>query len=491
MRMNNLYVFTLLCSITTLYATNSVAQDFNYLIKHITIEEGLSHTDASSILQDKTGFIWVGTLYGLDKFDGYEVKSFYNRTHPKANAYLNRISKIIADNSGARLWIGTEAGLDCFNLRTEAYEEIAVADPEARTSLEKAISGLLLTKDNILFYTNTSGKINVARISAEGKLESYSFPAFDKKNIACLAMAEDKNGNVWFATDSGFYVYDTPGKSVTKVSNLMAGWKLTDIRSLQAGNGNTLLVGMVNGFMVLNLDSLHSTNTPGKLKWVPLGSSNVKTFLSGNVITNVYCIVEQPGSMYWVGTNNGLFLVSGSPGGGYLYQGFQASEWNNKSNITSNRINSLYKDKTGCLWISTSWGGVNMIDLNQKRFMSLRKDPLKNNSLSANFVRSLLEDEKENLWIGTQSNGLNYYDFATGIYKNYVHNPANKSGLSDNSIMSLAKDKQGNLWIGSNNGIDKLSPDGIFEKINIMWFASRLIFMARFGPEPGTMDSAK
>ncbi len=467
MRMKNLYAFTLVCTITTLYAIKSVAQDFNYLVKHITIEEGLSHTDATSILQDKTGFIWVGTLYGLDRFDGYEVKSFYNRTHPKANAYLNRISKIITDNSGTRLWIGTEAGLTCFNLETETYEEVAVADPEARSSLEKSISNLLLTKGNILFYTNASGKINAARIGADGKLASHSFPPFHKQNIVCLAMAEDDNGNVWFATDSGFYVYSNPGKSVKRVTNLMNGRKLTDIMSMQAGNGNTLLVGMVNGFLVVNLDALHATNIPVKEKWVPLGPSNVKSFLSGNGLTKVYCIQEQPGSKYWVGTNNGLFLVSESPGGNYKYQGFQASEWNNKSSITSNRINSLYKDKAGCLWISTSWGGVNMIDLNQKRFMSLRKDPLKNNSLSGNYVRSLLEDDKENLWIGTQSDGLNYYDFATGIYKNYVHNPANKAGLSGNSIMSLAKDDHGNLWIGSNNGIDKLSPAGIFEKIKM------------------------
>lgn len=467
MRMKNLYAFTLLCSIATLYAKNSVAQDFNYLIKHITIEEGLSHTDASSILQDKTGFIWVGTLYGLDKFDGYEIKNFYNRTHPKANAYINRISKIIADNSGARLWIGTEAGLDCFNLKTETYEELAVADPEARASLEKPVSNLLLTRENILFYTNKSGKVNVASINAAGKLSSHAIPAFDKKNIACLAMAGDKNGNVWFATDSGFYVYSTPLKCVTRVANLMSGRKMTDIRSMQAGNGNTLLVGMVNGFLVLNLNALHSTNTFEKEKWVPLGPLNVEPFLPGNEPTNVYCIQEQPGSMYWVGTNNGLFLVSESPGGSYLYQGFQASERNNKSSISSNRINSLYKDKSGCLWISTSWGGVNMIDLNQKRFMSLRKDPLKNNSLSGNYVRSLLEDDKENLWIGTQSNGLNYYDFTNGIYKNYVHNPANKFGLSDNSILSLAKDDDGNLWIGSYSGIDRLSPEGVFEKIKM------------------------
>lgn len=449
----------------------ATAQEFNYLIKHITIEEGLSHTDATTIVQDKTGFIWVGTLYGLNKFDGYELESFYNRSHPKANAYINRISKIIVDNAGSKLWIGTEAGLDCFNLKTETYEEIGIADTQALISLGKPISNLLLTRKDMLFYTNTSGKINVSKINAAGKLTGYSLPIIEKEKLVCLAMAEDKKGNVWLATDLGFYVYNASGEFLAHFDNLMAPAKMIDTKSMQTGNGNNLIIGMVNGFLILELDAVHSNkninNKSVRQKWVPLDQFHAKTFLSGKGSTNISCIREQSNETYWVGTNNGLFQISRLQDGTYQYNGLQAAEWNNKSNITSNRITSLYKDKSGCLWISTAWGGVNMIDLNQKRFMSLRKDPLKTNSLSGNYVRSLLEDDKGDLWIGTQSDGLNYYNFATGVFKNFVHDPNNPAGLSSNSILSLAKDSYGRLWIGTYNGINILWANGVFEKISL------------------------
>lgn len=472
MKLTHLNVTKVIVAVISIYCMNTAAaQDFNYLIKHITIEEGLSHTDASTITQDKTGFVWVGTLYGLDKFDGYEIKSFYNRNNPKANAYINRISKIIVDTPGSKLWIGTEAGLDCFNLKTETYEKIRVADRETQLSIEKPISKLLLTRNNHLFYSGSSGKLFASEIDTEGKLKTYPLQEIEKDKLVCLAMAEDKKGNVWVATDSGFYVYNASGQLMARLNDIMTTLKMMDIKSMQPGNNNNLLIGLVNGFLVLELNSFYAhngiNNRSLKQKWVPMNPLSLKHFLSGKGSTNVKCIKEQSDGSYWIGTNNGLFLVAATSEGIYEYKAFQSSEWNNKSNISSNQITDLYTDKAGCLWISTSWGGVNMIDLNQKRFMSLRKDPLKSNSLSGNYVRSLLEDEKGNLWIGTQSDGLNYYNFETGIYKNFVHDPSNPSGLSDNSVLSLAKDILGRLWIGTNNGLNILMPDGRFEKINL------------------------
>ena len=64
------------------------AQEIDYRFHHLTVDEGLAHTDATSIAQDQQGFIWIGTYRGLNRFDGYELKSFVNPDYlPKKCIY--------------------------------------------------------------------------------------------------------------------------------------------------------------------------------------------------------------------------------------------------------------------------------------------------------------------------------------------------------------------------------------------------------------------
>jgi ligand-binding sensor domain-containing protein len=62
----------------------TAAQPRPFRFNHLTVNEDLSHTDADDIVQDDKGFIWIATLFGLDRFDGYHVKRFYNRNEPFA-----------------------------------------------------------------------------------------------------------------------------------------------------------------------------------------------------------------------------------------------------------------------------------------------------------------------------------------------------------------------------------------------------------------------
>ena len=95
-------------------------QPYPYKIKYLTVDEGLSHTDANDIAQDKQGFIWIGTNFGLDRYDGYKIRKYYNSNEPLNNAYKNRIWCIYPDNEGS-IWLGTEGGLQQFDTHTEHY----------------------------------------------------------------------------------------------------------------------------------------------------------------------------------------------------------------------------------------------------------------------------------------------------------------------------------------------------------------------------------
>ena len=67
---------------------NGLAQSNNLPFRHLTVDDGLPHTDATGILQDEKGFIWISTYAGLNRFDGYEIKNFVSKKYHLQNYLL-------------------------------------------------------------------------------------------------------------------------------------------------------------------------------------------------------------------------------------------------------------------------------------------------------------------------------------------------------------------------------------------------------------------
>src|SRR6516225_10136660 len=90
---------------------DAYAQNFPSLrFSHLTEKEGLSNNTVSYLLQDNEGFIWVGTLDGLNRFDGYKVHSFYHIPGNDHSLVSNAIYELFCDKQN-HIWISTEEGL--------------------------------------------------------------------------------------------------------------------------------------------------------------------------------------------------------------------------------------------------------------------------------------------------------------------------------------------------------------------------------------------
>ena len=83
--------------------------DQNLLKNFLTVDNGLSHNEVTSIVQDHDGFIWIGTRGGLNRYDGYSFKIF-NQVPGDSNSLVNpSIESLFVDSKG-NLWIGTKSG---------------------------------------------------------------------------------------------------------------------------------------------------------------------------------------------------------------------------------------------------------------------------------------------------------------------------------------------------------------------------------------------
>jgi ligand-binding sensor domain-containing protein len=90
-------------------ATGARAQDTapsDFRFEHLTVDQGLSHSDAMAVAQDRAGFIWVGTNRGLDRYDGYQLKP-YTLPITRQGVAGNRIKVLHVAAGTGRLWVGT------------------------------------------------------------------------------------------------------------------------------------------------------------------------------------------------------------------------------------------------------------------------------------------------------------------------------------------------------------------------------------------------
>ncbi|MET3980941.1 signal transduction histidine kinase/DNA-binding response OmpR family regulator/ligand-binding sensor domain-containing protein [Mucilaginibacter sp. UYP25] len=405
-------------------------QSYPFKFNYLTVDEGLSHTDANDITQDKQGYIWVGTYFGLDRFDGYSVKKFYNSNVPLNNAAKNRITCIYPDGEG-NIWIGSEGGLQCFNAKSEKYKDFI----ESKNTKTPTFWKLFKPLGNLIYaYANNSVRIYLIKGNSIVQ-QKLLLPA----NVHFSSMEPDKKGTLYLSSDKGVWTLNKNGhfKAVT-----VAGLINRELSGVFFDRSNNML--LASGSQVLRI------NRTGKS--VSSGLTVSKRFICEGYHF-VRDVLRDSKLDYWINTGSALIRVDSS-----LNFIQEVNTRSSTHTLNSNSLTKAFIDRTDCLWICTFGGGLNYCDLNEKLFYTLQHNPAVANSLSGNHIRSVLADGDQ-LWIGTTANGLNLYNLKTQrfTYYNTFNSPLK---LKNDVITALTFDKDHNLWIGSAAGIEILRPNG-------------------------------
>jgi signal transduction histidine kinase/DNA-binding response OmpR family regulator/sugar lactone lactonase YvrE len=447
------FSFTLIqltLAIAFVVATNPVfSQQLSYRFRHLTVDNGLSHTDATSIVQDDNGFIWIATYLGLNRFDGYTTKVFYNSVADRT-AYVNRITDMELCSKNY-LWMATEGGLVVFNPGTLSYPKITAADTATANRLLLPVVNVEVGKSKL--YTVSNKEVTIYSIQSDFvlKKEKKSFKLPD----TFFGMETDDKGNLWINHNSGLSVVTVDGVFKSIEFEDAASSTITAIHRCKTGD---ILISNQTGMFVLNLqfqnqllkssDSEIRVNTNKLKKIIQYPSSFV---YPNNIVIDKF-------ENIWMSTSNGLvkYEIKNNRFFRYVESEFEENA------VSSNSINSVFIDKSECLWMTTFGGGVNLTDMQQKPFQLLQRIPNSSNTLSGNYIRALLEDEKGNLWVGTRNSGLNYFNFST---QKFLHFRKENSGLRSNNIRSITKDFQNRLWIGTDAGISIMFNDGSIDHL--------------------------
>lgn len=370
---------------------------------------GLSNNQVECIYKDSRGFVWIGTNFGLNRYDGYRVKVYKSIKNDTTSLVNNAISRIQEDADG-NLWVrGSGNGIYMvYNIRTEKFIR------------------------------------NLTPLLAP--LGIHFTPA--------LVEIDAQKNYYFYHTGDGVYKYDVTQKKL--------------FRYKQSAEKNTLSVGIINSirvergyFWVLQQSGLLERFNE-KANTIDFRNNYVARFSAGSFIQkNLY--LDSKGCP-WV--------YPGIGDKGVYYYNMGQSEWvffgNDKKDfhspsdkfIASNFVRDIKEDNKGRLWIATDHGGINIYDKSTNEIKVLLNDPMNPNSLSQNSAISLFCDNTGIMWVGTYKNGVSYYH--PGMFKFdksplfFFHHP----DLENKDCNVLHEDRKGNLWIGTNgSGVLKLDRD--------------------------------
>lgn len=424
-----------------------------------TTKEGLSNGYINTILQDSKGFMWIGTPNGLNRFDGISFKNYYFDPKDSTSISGSWINSMTEDANG-NLWLMTSNGIcvydrknDKFSRKTIIVNDIRLTGYFFYTCTIDSKGYLWVSASNLdifrfKLYDNPeiqSGILHAERFAIDEEDVDFNY----KNNI--FSIVEDQDSRIWLATYSNkLYYFDrTQNKFIGQPLNIPGSVKFSNKRKdlIKDSSGDLFLtiedVGLIQYNKTKNICKLYTPLANG------IGPR-------GKVL---FAIAEDSEGRIWIGDRDseGITIFNKKTG---KFSYCQADKWNPYS-LLANKINCIYRDPTGDLWVGTIIG-ISKYSPGKskfKRFISNSNIP---HQLGHNNTLCFAEGKGDVIWIGTDGGGLNKFDRKTGLFTYYQHEEGKTNTLSSNAVISACEDHEGTVWMGTyHGGLAKLK-DGKF-----------------------------
>ena len=396
----------------------------NLRFERIGIEDGLSNSAVWKILQDSEGYMWFGTQDGLNRYDGHSFTVYRYVPEDPSSLRDDHITAIHEDRSGV-LWIGTQQGwLEKYDRDQDRFTHYRVGS--WITAVYEDRSGMLWIGDREgLFRFDREAEQATLITSERGWVEDIH---------------EDRAGQLWFGTEDGWF--SSLDRSTGEFKDYAIEGSPSAIVEDPTG---TLWVGSYCGGLAQfdpQAEQItyyqHDPDDPHSLG----GSDNC-----------VLTIAQDGSGALWVDAGDGLDLFDPESGRFTHYQ----HDSSDPHSLSKGGALSLYLDRSGVLWIGTSFGGISKLTPGAGRFGNYQHSTDDPDGLSGNIVTSVFEDEQGVLWIGTVA-GLDRLDRNNGQWMHYRHDPDDPGSLAHDLVRSIYVDRLGALWVGSRGGLDRYDP---------------------------------
>jgi ligand-binding sensor domain-containing protein len=425
--------YLLLCILLTACAA-ATAQPVTFNFHHLTTSDGLSNPVVRCITSDKYGYTWLGTVNGLNRFNGYDIKILQHHNDDSLSLPDNNIQYLFCDSEGT-LWVALSTGLYKYDYSNSHFLI-------ERGTENLSIGAMLQGGPNEIYVLTDAGLMRF-----DTKVNSFT-PLVDITNSNGKTLMSKTvndffvhgNGNIYIATDTGLVIYNIKTRDAERAD--IKPLKKRGIERLVADSKGSLWINYNdNGSMLLRTDLAFS-----QYDVYPQFLSPQNKF-KDNLIIGVYADNKD---RIWVTTNRQGLCLYNEPENNFIQ--FEPDPIQSTS-IASEFITFLYQDKEGYIWTGTEGYGSDYFHPDKNLFHAIQESYIQKPSLPNSWSRAAAEDNNHNLWLGT-AGGLVKYDLHTNkmtVFQNTLDKP---NILHANSIRSLLCDDD-LVWIGTGKGLNR------------------------------------
>ena len=470
-----------------LFATSGGVIEYDgYNKKIITSgEDSISSNLVPSIFVDSEGLIWIVTGKGLNLYDKKTAKFQYfihdetNKFSISSNDY-NWAPKLIAEDKEGYIWIGTKFGLNRYDKKENKFLNYSNSDI-FNSIVDHNIWTVIVDKNDNVWFGTENGGLNCYD-KKHNRVIVYNTNDKNTKNYIgkgiVYSILEDKIGNIWVGTSEGGLtkinrelVVERRYEHSEKIDSIVSN----EVFSLMQDSNGLIWIGRNYsssfGIEIFNPDlekficftekdgvGLSGNNYMSAFEdesgtiWLPnnLGEIDKYDFKLPNFIKNENLIDDiTPLTIYqsdsiWFGTaNKGLVKYNN---GEYK---FFSKDANKKSGLLTNYVFSILEEDENELWLSTDDGKILLFDIDKEIVVKEFQNPVVKSS-----ARGMIKDKLNNdlLWFGTEGNGIFKFNKKTGKFTQYKNEKENKNSLSNNIVQNLYQDKFGEIWIPTYGG---------------------------------------
>jgi ligand-binding sensor domain-containing protein/serine phosphatase RsbU (regulator of sigma subunit) len=380
------------------YSANKPTTSSNnhYIFKSYGVSSGISNKNVTCFEEDKTGFLWIGTHNGLNRFDGLQYTVFKHDPSSTFSLPDNHVNSLFGDAYG-NLWVGTKAGLAYFETSKSRFRRITLNPMNLREEVVQIKSG---KKGEVLVATTSSVYAIMWKDDA---------PAPNVKQLANVDEGDEikniklHNGKLTLATEYGVqtFIYEHTPENIelSKMKTCAAMDRLFTVHSLEETPDGNLLATTSNGIYLIDKET-------GCLQQHP-NANDLKN-------ANVRIVHFLPNKEVFVVTTTGLYVTNHN----FSQSRFLKPNPLNPDAVPSSAITSIYTDSRGIVWLGYENHGFSKWDRLELSFINFRHLVNDEQSLPGAKVNALLMDKRQ-IFAGTNG-GVSIVDIQRHIYRNLL-----------------------------------------------------------------------
>ncbi len=427
--MRQIQILILILLFNQVFSQPEIQQDPYLKFDHLTKKEGLSNNFVLDIYQDKHGFVWIGTLDGLNRYDAYNFEIFRYDPADSLSISGNLITSITEDIFG-NLWIGTKNGLNKYDYEKQGFQRFYHDENDESTLSNDFIRALYADKNGILWIETSDGTLHKYDIAKDSLLKYKHRQPNMINTYFYHKIFEDKNGYLWIGgRNMGILKFDPVSclfHEIIADPKDPAKKRERDVANYYFDSFGTFWISGIDGIYTFDED---------------------KEVFKKMLPVSTFSVREDDNRKLWFGTGSGVYVYEKSEN---TFTKYVHSE-NNPNSLIADHVNKIMIDFSGNIWIGTI-EGVSIYSPTKNKFKHIYHISENDNTPASDYITTLLQDKNGNIWVGTDNDGIDCFDKSLNKIAHYGRGEPSEYQIISDKISVLKEDNDGGIWAGQWTG---------------------------------------